>query len=206
MCRRWAVAIPVVGLLIVLCYFFVDRPVARFVHDHPPFPEALVEWSALLSDWPYIAAGLVVTGAVAWRFCQRAGRLQTVLMALAASLATSVVLKQLLKWVFGRTWPKTQVGGAPSWIGSSAYGFHPFHFGSGYASFPSGHAALVCSVLSVLWHTHPRWRWLWAVLGLVLCVALVGMNFHFVGDVLAGALLGCITGSAMTALFRLDRT
>lgn len=160
---------------------------------------------SLLSAWAYVAAGLVVAVAVAWRFCRRAGRFQTVLLALAAALATSVVLKQLLKWVFGRTWPRTLVAGTPSWIGSRAYGFHPFHFGGGYASFPSGHAALFCSVLAVLWNAYPRWRWLWAVIGLALCVALVGMNFHFVGDVLAGALLGCLTGSIMAALFRLDR-
>jgi hypothetical protein len=36
------------------------------------------------------------------------------------------------------------------------------------------------------------------------CVALVGMNYHFVGDVLAGVILGCMTGAWMGRLFRIE--
>jgi membrane-associated phospholipid phosphatase len=40
-------------------------------------------------------------------------------------------------------------------------------------------------------------------MGALVCVALVAMNYHFVSDVIAGALLGSITGLYMARLFRL---
>ena len=38
-----------------------------------------------------------------------------------------------------------------------------------------------------------------------LCIALAGMNYHFVSDVLGGAAIGWITGVYMARLFRLDQ-
>ena len=81
--------------------------------------------------------------------------------------------------------------------------FHPFYFGKTYHSFPSGHAAATFAVISILWLSRPRWRWLYAIAGGMVCVALVGLNFHFVGDVIAGAMLGSVTGAYATRMFRL---
>ena len=58
-------------------------------------------------------------------------------------------------------------------------------------------------MLSILWLSRPRWRWLYAAVGGLVCVALVGLNYHFVGDVIAGAVLGSVTGFYATRLFRL---
>ena len=91
----------------------------------------------------------------------------------------------------------------PSLIADGVYGFHPFHFGKAYQSFPSGHAAAAFAVISILWLSRPRWRWLYAAVGGFVCVALVGLNYHFVGDVIAGAMLGSVTGVYATRLFGL---
>jgi membrane-associated phospholipid phosphatase len=127
------------------------------------------------------------------------------LLAISANLVVTNLLKQLLKWSFGRYWPETWHYNNPSLIGNGAYGFQPFHHGAAYESFPSGHAAVIFSALSILWLSYPRWRWLYAIIGGALCVALVGMNYHFVGDVIAGVMLGSTTGICMTHLFRLHR-
>jgi hypothetical protein len=37
-------------------------------------------------------------------------------------------------------------------------------------------------------------------------VALVGMNYHFVGDTIAGSTLGAIVGSYAVAICHLDRS
>src|SRR5690242_1852669 len=42
--RRVAVALPVCALLVMLAYFFVDRPVAFFVHDHHLNSLAALKW------------------------------------------------------------------------------------------------------------------------------------------------------------------
>jgi membrane-associated phospholipid phosphatase len=42
------------------------------------------------------------------------------------------------------------------------------------------------------------------MLAFVLSVALVAMNYHFVGDVIAGAVLGCITGAWISRWFGIE--
>jgi len=44
------------------------------------------------------------------------------------------------------------------------------------------------SLVSVAWLLWPGWRWLWSLAGLAIVVGLLGMNYHFVSDIAAGAL------------------
>jgi membrane-associated phospholipid phosphatase len=202
---RTAIALILGIVLVVVCYYFVDRPVARFVHDHGWFPCWLLDWPPLISHCLKVVALSAVILVVLWWAWKPGGRFQTVLLAISANLVVTIVLKQFLKWGCGRYWPETREGDNPSFIGSGAYGFHPFHAGAAYESFPSGHAAVICSVLSILWLSYPRWRWCYAIVGGAVCAALVGLNYHFVGDVIAGAMLGSMTGVGLTCLFRLHR-
>ena len=188
-------------IAVVVCYFFIDRPVAWFVHNHRFYPDDLLLWASRVSNW---LTYLVIVGIVAmfvWRLWRAAGPFQTLLLAIAANLIATAGIKTLLKWVFGRTWPETWVSNNPSLIANGVYGFHPFHFEKAYQSFPSGHAAATFALISILWLSRPRWRWLYAAVGGIMCVALVGLNFHFVGDVIAGAMLGSLTGVYATRMF-----
>jgi membrane-associated phospholipid phosphatase len=189
---------------VVLCYFFVDRPVAMFVHEHRFLQQEVWQWPPRISDWIKDAAPFAILAVVAWWVFKPGGRFQKTVLAICANLLVATGLKELLKWSFGRYWPETWKQHNPSLIGSGDYGFHPFHRGVAYSSFPSGHAAVVCSVLAILWLAYPRWRWLYAAVGVSLCLALVGMNYHFVGDVVAGVAIGVVTGVYVTRLFRLE--
>ena len=71
--------------------------------------------------------------------------------------------KSQLKLVFGRTWPDTFRDNNPSFLHDGVYGFNFFHGGHAYASFPSGHTAVTCAVISVLWIYYPAWRRLYAL-------------------------------------------
>jgi membrane-associated phospholipid phosphatase len=193
------------AVLVALCYYFVDRPVAQFVYETWSFPWKLLRWPAFISECSR-AVGLIAIVLIAlWRIWKPGGHLQTVLIAISVSLIVSTAIKQVLKIGFGRSWPGPWPYNKSSFIGTGTYGFHPFQIATEYTSFPSGHAAMIFSVLLVLWLSNPRWRWLWAILAAVPCVALVGLNYHFVGDVIAGALLGSITGVYTAYLFRLER-
>jgi membrane-associated phospholipid phosphatase len=127
------------------------------------------------------------------------------LFAAAVNLYITLVFKDHLKFAFGRYWPDTWLKTPnPSLVQDGAYGFHPFHGGEAFDSFPSGHTARIFAILSVVWIAAPRWRWL-CVLGCgSVIVGLVGMNYHFVGDVIGGAGLGTITGMYAAHFFQLD--
>ena len=202
---KTAVALILGIILVVICYYLVDRPVSWFVHDHGQFMRGFLQWPPLVSNWLKTCVPLAILLVVLWWAWKPSGRLQAVLLAISANLIVTTIVKQLLKWGCGRYWPETWTHNNPSLIGSGDYGFHPFHYGAAYESFPSGHAALICSVLSILWLSYPRWRWLYAIVGGAICVALVGMDYHFVGNVIAGVTLGSTTGVCMTRLFRLER-
>lgn len=202
---RTVAALTLTAGLSLLCVLFVDRPAASFLHEYSAVGSDLWQLGPRWSDRLKYFSALAIFFVVVWRVWKKGGRVQAVLLAMAANLIVVTALKDGLKWAFGRYWPETWTHGNPSWIAHGAYGFHPFHGGIAYASFPSGHAAVVFSVAAILWIGCPRGRWCYAAVCGALCIALAGMNYHFVSDVLGGAAIGWITGVYMARLFRLDQ-
>jgi membrane-associated phospholipid phosphatase len=101
----------------------------------------------------------------------------------------------------GRPWPDSWRGNEPSLIRNGDYKFHWFNGGDAYSSFPSGHMAAAVAVLSVLWIYYPRLRPLCLAAAVLLAIALIGSNFHFAGDVLAGGFVGMTVGWMTVSLF-----
>jgi len=122
-------------------------------------------------------------------------RWQAALFLACVSLIVADQFRQSLGDLCGRYWPETWHDNNPSLIGTGAYGFHPFQVGDDVGSFPSGHAARIMAFFSVLWLILPRGRLVYIVAALPPIVALVAMNYHFVGDVVAGSVLGGIVGA-----------
>ncbi|HXY34619.1 MAG TPA: phosphatase PAP2 family protein [Planctomycetaceae bacterium] len=119
-------------------------------------------------------------------------------MAACASLLIAVQFEASLKFCFGRYWPNTWTPANnpsnPSLLRDEAYGFHPFHSGPAFGSFPSGHMIRTLAIAAVVWVAYPRWRWACVVAASAVAIGLVGMNYHFVGDVIGGAVVGAIVG------------
>src|SRR5690606_28197531 len=84
--------------------------------------------------------------------------------------------------------------------GTGAYGFHPFQTGDDVGSFPSGHASRIAAFAGVFWIAYPRRRWLCLLIAVPLAVSLIAMNYHFVGDVVAGTFLGAIVAAYAATL------
>jgi membrane-associated phospholipid phosphatase len=201
--RRSALGLPACAALVALCYYFIDKPAAFFVRDHEINHTALLRWltyTPIVFD--YLSPFLVVYAAVrrAWG---PLSRLERTLFAAAVSLIVAVALEYYLKGLFGRYWPGTWVRGNPSLLDGGAYGFHPFHFGEWYGSFPSGHTARAFATLAVVWIAYPRLLWPGLAACLSVVVGLVGMDYHFVGDTVGGAYLGLTTGAFTAAFFGL---
>jgi membrane-associated phospholipid phosphatase len=200
---RSAVALPVCAFLVILCYVFLDKPVAFFVHDHKVNKQKILKVMAETAMvFNALAPAILVLAAIklAW---SPLNRLETTLVAASVSLIIAVAMEYYLKFLFGRYWPETWINDNPSLIQDGAYGFHPFHFDVAYGSFPSGHTARAVAFLSVVWITYPRWRWLCAAICTGVIVGLVGMNYHFVGDTVGGAFLGSVTGMYVACFFNL---
>jgi membrane-associated phospholipid phosphatase len=194
--------------LVLLCYLFVDRPVAYFVHDQqkPDYVVLILKWLTypppILQAWtPVILVVLVVRRVYGPFF-----RWELAVLAACVSMVLADQFRETLGFAFGRYWPETWIDNNPSLIRDGAYGFHPFHGGSAYTSCPSGHTARTLAVAAVVWIAYPWWRWACVVGSVPVAVGLVGMNYHFVGDVIAGGFVGAIVGTYMTEFSGLGAT
>ena len=185
-------------MLVALCYGFVDRPVAFYVYRERFADLAVLKWLTypppVLQAWaPAVLVALMVRRA--WGPFSRWER---VLLAACVAMILADQLRQTLAYVFGRYWPETWIHDNPSLIRDGAYGFHPFHSGSAFDSFPSGHATRTLALAAVVWIAYPRWRWASVLASVAEAVALIGMNYHFVSDVIAGGFVGSIVGTYAT--------
>lgn len=189
--RNWLLALTIAAIATVACIAWIDRPAAEFFDRY--FPQA--EWRLWIDRLvaPFEAGVLVALiflfSCGAWVISGR--RLPSwtrtptlcswaVLWAAAADI--------ILKHVFGRGWVD------PTYLGDGLYGFHFLNGSPHWDCFPSGTASISCAVAAALWIVMPRSRW-WAVpIVVLLCAGVLVTNYHWVGDVVAGAFLGVSIG------------
>jgi membrane-associated phospholipid phosphatase len=187
-------------ITVLVCYFFVDRSVALFVHKHGIATIEEFRWLTepppMVQGWSPLVLVLLAIRRVfgPWRVWQH-----TLFLA-CVSLIVADQFRESLGDICGRNWPETWHNNNPSLIGTGAYGFHPFEVGDETGSFPSGHAARIVGFLSVFWLKMSQGRWVFALLALPMLVALIAMNYHFVSDVIAGSVLGGLIGVWATRL------
>jgi membrane-associated phospholipid phosphatase len=103
----------------------------------------------------------------------------------------------ILKHAIGRPRPKFMHAGNVE--------FSPVS-GSGWDSFPSGHAAAAFAVATVLAVRFPRARWPILVAAVAIAVSRVIRGSHYLTDVAGGTALGCIVGMVAAYPWREWRT
>lgn len=199
LCFAWGVGV----VAIVLAYAFVDRPVAEFVYVHHwqmhlVLLKQVVEWPAIM----VMLAPFLFLLSFAWRNSD--SRCRKILVLMALSILVTYVLKNELKWVFSRYWPLTWTHNNLSWIGNHAYGFQwfqgPWLQGvDATGSFPSGHTAIAFATLFPIAVYSQRYAWFWILLATLEGISMVAFDYHFVSDVIAGALLAI---TCVSLLFR----
>jgi membrane-associated phospholipid phosphatase len=202
--RRTAIALAICTVAVLICYAWIDRPVAFFVRRHELNAYPVFRWLTLppplVQSWsPLVIAALLVRRAWA-----PFARWQHVLLVACLSLLVADQFRTSLGDLCGRYWPETWFDDNPSLIGNGTYGFHPFAHGDDVGSFPSGHAARILGFAGVWWLAMPRSRALVAFICPPMLVSLVAMNYHFVGDVIAGAALGAIVAAYAVRLAALN--
>ena len=202
--RRTAALVLAAGVVaVLLAYALLDQPVATAAHAlHRPHWCLWLTWIADVPG-PASVAGLAAAS-IAWLAGWKPGPWGRLLLAACVATLAASAAKDLLKFAFGRPWPETWVNNNPSWIGTHTYGLYPFHGGAGWASFPSGHTTVITAPCAALWSVR-RLRPLLAALPALVVAGLLGCDFHFVSDCLAGGLLGGAFGIAASKRFFVEK-
>ena len=189
---------------VLICYFWIDRPVAFFVYHHHINKIHVFRWFTYpppeVQNW----SALMLTILVLRRAWGPFLRWQKVLLVACVSLIVADDFRISLGDVFGRYWPETWTHDNPSLIGTGTYGFHPFQRGDDIGSFPSGHAARIFGFATVWMIAMPTSRVAATVICAPMLVSLVAMNYHFVSDVIAGSVLGALVATYAAHLARLE--
>ena len=193
--KIWLTAFVATVAVVTLCYFYVDRPVAFFAHANTVPNRRYFAMLTRISEYLFVTAAIAfVVFGLRTLVTARWHKWQAVLLLCGITLAVAETIKDELKFAFGRTWPETWINNNPSLIGNGTYGFNPFHGGGGYNSFPSGHTTAACAVAAVLWMAYPKLRPLCVLMVAAVVVGLIGADYHFVSDIVAGGFLGASTG------------
>ena len=202
--RRTLIATALCIAAVLVCYFWIDRPVAFFVYRHHINKFQVFRWLTYpppeVQNW----SALVLTILMVRRAWGPFVHWQKVLLVACLSLIVADNFRISLGDVCGRYWPETWTHDNPSLIGTGTYGFHPFQRGDDIGSFPSGHACRILGFATVWMIAAPRSRVVVTVLCAPMLVSLVAMNYHFVSDVIAGSILGAIIATYAAHLARLQ--
>ena len=203
--QRWLLSLATASTASAISYLWLDQPIARLVHVQLPHHDAFARLTYIPD--PFIPLAVITfIGLGLWILSGRSlSKIHAATLVCSISLIMAEATKNQLKFVFGRTWPDTWIQNNPSFIRDGVYGFNPFHGGAGYESFPSGHSAVTCAVLAVLWMFYPKLRAIYLLVFIAVATGLIGANYHFLSDIIAGAFVGISTGWMATALWHARR-
>jgi len=177
-------------LTIIISIHFLDADIAigvmHFIRSIRPLHRATENIPDILPD--IVALGTLFMWVIYfYRLYKKKNDVETHFLLLAATtLPVSYILKTFLKYMFGRTNPR-------SWIlHHKPLVFDWFHhFGSG--SFPSGHMTVFVAFCTALLFYYPKYRKIVLIFLVLLGISLIGTDYHFLSDVIGGAYLGYIT-------------
>ena len=99
-------------------------------------------------------------------------------------------LKTKLKIFFGREWPLHWGGSHGGLIPDGIYQFNILKSNNWQGSFPSGHATFAAIAGFIMYLLYQRAKYVWLALAMLLILAILALNYHFVGDCIAGTALG----------------
>jgi len=179
--------------ILLISYFFLDKPVAYFVNQlHLPFNHLLVAYTKIK---PFVYLSSII-GMIIYFFFHKKIQSKTFnkrLLVYSLSIILANAFKDILKFGFGRDWPKTWYHHNLSLIHDHAYKCNWLHGSPGYSSFPSGHMTVMTAAMGVLCIYIPKLRWLWISIIIFMAFSLLFLDYHFLSDIIAGSFLGITT-------------
>src|SRR5262249_886438 len=153
--RNWCIGLAITAAGVIASYLWLDQPIAFFVHRNVADKTLFVWLQRIPVMFLLLSFFFLAWCGLSTLMDRPFSRVQSVGLACSMSFIATNFISNQLKDLFGRTWPDSWIENNPSLIQNGVFGFNPFHGGLGFASFPSAHAAGVCSVMAVLWWSYP---------------------------------------------------
>jgi membrane-associated phospholipid phosphatase len=189
--------------LVILSYFFIDKPLAIWLYKHELQHDHVYQWLTYIPNiFVYISFIILICVLPTSKLSQLNRKFLKVIFAISISTYISLVLTKFLKFVFGRVGPEYWISNT---FDQNAYGFSLFHGGSKiFQDFPSGHSAVGFVVITIMWLVYPKLRWFSVLLGITIIISLLCTASHFLGDCIAGAFLGALLGVLAINFFEFE--
>jgi membrane-associated phospholipid phosphatase len=172
-------------VFIILCFFFIDIPVALFCNHLDTKVRDIFELITPLgiSTWYLVGSfSLFLWFTYGYRRRTYAHRA----LFLFTSVAVSGIMAVILKGFMGRFRPKML-------LEEGLYGFNFFATIYEKNSFPSGHATTAFSIACALSLFFPRFRIPLFCFALVVAASRVVITSHYLSDMVGGALIAFLT-------------
>jgi membrane-associated phospholipid phosphatase len=167
---------------------YIDLPLAQFVKAaFSQGPSHTLVTAKFPDGLDIFVAAVTIASWIGYIILRRRNpmkRLVCLLQVIGTATPFAYTAKDLLKSVFGRVDTRYWLNHPYHFV------FRWFHSSSNYFGFPSGHMAIACALVFAVMHYYPRLKpWGWAAM-VLLGAALIATEYHFLGDVLAGAYIG----------------
>lgn len=166
---------------------FIDKPLTLYIHQ-----QHIDQWTA----FSYITeCGIPIFSGFCFIFLLLIPTHKHVMARVCFFLYFLVllVLVELIRIklgiIFGRNWPLTWAGSGAygSLVDNNQYAFHFFQSESHWkGSFPSGHSMVITAISCTMYLVYNRFKYLWMAPMIAMPICLVLLNYHYLGDCLAG--------------------
>ncbi len=185
-----AIMLPLVVLVTAVSYFYLDTGIASGVYHLISSSRFLRRATANIPDLLlHIVSVITLSCWAGYIFLRHRGlsnRHTRFLQTCGTVAPVAFIAKVGLQYLFGRPDPYVWV------FAHKLPRFYWFRAGAGFGSFPSGHMTVFTAILLTLRHYYPRYRTIFAASLLLLALALIATDYHFLSDVIAGAYLGAV--------------
>lgn len=197
--KQFSLISGVLLLGVIISVLYLDRPLALFMHKNGF--DQLLQLRYITEYLTYII-GMTVLIMIMLKKDFLGWMRKLITMGYAyGTLYITITVKNLLKIGFGRYWPKTWIHNNLSLINNNVYGFNFFHGSATIGAFPSGHSTFVLFCVIWLLRFMPEYKGAFIFMGLLVPLCLIILDYHFLGDCLAGIILGIDFGGFSIVLY-----
>ncbi|AIL65662.1 hypothetical protein NOVO_06560 [Rickettsiales bacterium Ac37b] len=155
MYARLSVVTSLIVLSVILSYYFLDREIVYFFDALNTRQYKILDYIAEIPGIVLSLVPIVILYLGLKLIANKITVLDNRLYIISLALSISFTIREILKIIFGRSWPSTFYNN-PSLLSDNMYSFNCLSFNHLYKSFPSGHMIAMCSIAVVLSILYPQ--------------------------------------------------